>query len=97
MGWSTENIEGKKKTDRRKPLNSEKKEKRIIRAKSNNKYKHLWFYLSHKALYFSRKHSLKKVVYTIELYLQFLCVAIYFKRSNYTLNLNIHKYANSYK
>ena len=94
MRWSTENIEGKKKTDRRKPLNSEKKEKRITRGKSNNKYKHLWFYLSQKTLYFARKHSLKKVVYTIKLYLQFLCVARYLKRSNYTLNLNIHKYTN---
>ena len=38
----------------------------------------------------------KKAVYTITLYLQFLCVAGYLKRCNGTLSrkLNIHKYTN---
>ena len=38
-----ENIEVKKKTDRRKTLKSEEKEKRRIRAMSNNNNIHLWF------------------------------------------------------
>ena len=41
MGWSAEKIEGKKKTDRRKTLKSEEKEKRRIRGKSNNNDIHL--------------------------------------------------------
>ena len=36
----------------------------------------------------------KKVVYTIEFYLQFLCVAGYLKHINNTPKLNIHKYTN---
>ena len=36
MGWSAENTEEKKKTDRIKALKSEEKEKRRIRGKSNN-------------------------------------------------------------
>ena len=44
--------------------------------------------------YFARKHNLKKFVYTIDFYLQFLCVAGYLKHSNDTPNLNIHKYTN---
>ena len=44
-------------------------------------------------LYFARKHNLKKVVFTIKFY-QFSCVAGYFKHSNNTPNLNIHKYTN---
>ena len=44
--------------------------------------------------YFARKHNLKKVFYTINFYLQFLCVAGYLKHSNDTPNLNIHKYTN---
>ena len=36
MGWSAENTEEKKKTDWRKALKSEEREKRIIRGKSNN-------------------------------------------------------------
>ena len=38
-----ENIEVKKKTDRRKTLKSEEKEKRRIRAMSNNNNINLWF------------------------------------------------------
>ena len=45
-------------------------------------------------LYFARKHSLKKVVYTLKFYLQFLCVAGYLNHSNDTPKLNIHKYTN---
>ena len=37
---------------------------------------------------------LKKAVYAITFYLQFLCVAGYLKRSNDTPKLNIHKYTN---
>ena len=36
----------------------------------------------------------KKAVYAITFYLQFSCVARYLKRSNDTLELNIHKYTN---
>ena len=43
MGWSAENIEGKKKTNRRKTLKIEEKEKRRIRGKSNNSNIHHWF------------------------------------------------------
>ena len=42
MGWSAENIEEKKKTNRRKTLKIEEKEKRRIRGKSNNNNIHLW-------------------------------------------------------
>ena len=42
-GRIAENIEVKKKTDRRKTLKSEEKEKRRIRAMSNNNNIHLWF------------------------------------------------------
>ena len=44
--------------------------------------------------YFSRKLNLKKVVYTIKFYLQFLCVAGYLKLSNVTPNLDVRKYTN---
>ena len=43
MGSSAENIEEKKKTDRRKTLKSEGKEKRKIQEQSNNNNIHLWF------------------------------------------------------
>ena len=42
-GRIAENIEVKKKTDRRKTLKSEEKEKRRIRAMSNNNNINLWF------------------------------------------------------
>ena len=93
IGRGAENIE-KKKTDRRKTLKSEEKEKRRIQGKSNKNNRHLWFCLVHKKLYFARKHGFKKVVYTITFYLQFLCVAGYLKHSNDTPKLNIHKYTN---
>ena len=59
MGRGAENIE-KKKTDRRKTLKSEEKEKRRIQGKSNKNNRHLWFCLVHKKLYFARKHGFKK-------------------------------------
>ena len=44
--------------------------------------------------YFAWKQNLKKVVYTINFYLQYLCIAGYLKRINDIPNLNIHKYTN---
>ena len=41
--WKAENIKEQKKTDRRKTLKNEGKEKRKIRGNSNNKSAHLWF------------------------------------------------------
>ena len=64
-----------------KKRNGEYKESQITTI--NN----LWFYLSYEKLYFARKHSSKKVVYTITSYLQFFCVAGYLKRSNDTPKL----------
>ena len=43
-GRGTENIEEKIKTDRRKTLINEDKEKPRIQGKSNNNNEHLWFY-----------------------------------------------------
>ena len=43
MGKSAENIEEKKKTDRRKTLKSDEKQNRRIRGKSNNNDIHIWF------------------------------------------------------
>ena len=84
MGRSAENIEEKKKTDRRKTLKSEEKEKRRIRGKSKNN--NIQFLLE--------KIVWKKVVYTIKVYLQVLCVAEYLKHNNNTPNSSIHKYTN---
>ena len=41
MGRGAENIEKKTKTDRRKTLKNEEKEKQKIQGKSNNNNKHL--------------------------------------------------------
>ena len=89
MGWSPENIDRKKKTDRIKTLKNEEKEKRRIWGKSNNNNIHLVlnYILLENIIW-------KEVVYTIKFYLQFLCVAGYLKHSNDTPNLNIHKYTN---
>ena len=89
MGWSAENIDRKKKTDRIKTLKNEEKEKRRIWGKSNNNNIHLVlnYILLENIIW-------KEVVYTIKFYLQFLCVAGYLKHSNDTPNLNIHKYTN---
>ena len=59
-GRGAENIAEKIKTDRRKSLINEDKEKRRIQGKSNNNKKHLWFYLFYKKLYFTQKHSSKR-------------------------------------
>ena len=69
-----------------------KKKREKIQEKSNNNKEHLSFYLLYKKSYFAWKHSLKKVVYTITFYLQFLCVTGYLKSGNDTPKLNIHKY-----
>ena len=93
-GRGAENIENKKKTDRRKTLKNVEKEKRRIHRKSNNNKKHLWFYLLYKKLYFARKHGLKKSGLYHHILFTVLCVAAYLKRSNDTPKLNIHKYTN---
>ena len=59
-GRGAENIEGKIKTDRRKTLINEDKEKRRIQGKSNNNNEYLSFYLFHKKLNFAQKHSSKR-------------------------------------
>ena len=90
MGWSAENIEEKKKTDRRKPLKSEKKENEEY---EENQITTIYIFgvLSYNLL---ENIIRKKVVNIIKFYLQFLCVAGYLKHSNDTPNLNIHKYTN---
>ena len=93
-GRGAENIEKRRKGDRRKTLKNEKKEKRRIQGKPNNNDKCFWFYLLYKKIYFARKHSLKKLVYVITFYLHILCVAWYLKPRNDTPKLNMHKYTN---
>ena len=84
-GRSAENIEKKKKTDRRKTLKSKVKRKKNEECQQTQI---ITIYIFGFKLYFARKHSLKKVVYTffvIKLYVKFLCIARYF---------NIHEYTN---
>ena len=76
-GRGAENIEKKKKTDGRKTLKNEEKEKRRIQGKSNNNNKHLWFYLLCKKLYFARKHSLKKSLYRHILFTVIMCCRVF--------------------
>ena len=59
-GRGAENIEEKIKTNIRKTLINEDKEKRRIQGKSNNNNEHLWFYLFHKELYFTQEHNSKR-------------------------------------
>ena len=59
-GRGAENIEENIKTDRRKILINEDKEKRKTQGKSNSNNEHLWCYLSYKKLYFTEKHSSKR-------------------------------------
>ena len=59
-GRGAENIEEDIKTDRRKILKNEEKEKQRMQGKSNNNNKHLWFYLFVKKLYFAQKDSSKR-------------------------------------
>ena len=56
-GQGAENIEEKIKTDRRKTLINETKEKRIIQGKSNNNNEQHWIYLFHKKLNFAQNYS----------------------------------------
>ena len=80
---------------RRKEENRQKKT--LKREEKNEEYEEsqiTTIYIFYFKLYFAQKHNLKKVVFTIKLYLQFLCVAGYLKHSNDTPNLNIHKYTN---
>ena len=59
-GRGAENIEEKIKTDRRKTLINEDKEKRRIQGKLNNNNENLWIYLLYKKLHFTQKHSSKR-------------------------------------
>ena len=59
-GMDAENIEEKIKTDRRKTLINEDKEKRRIQGKLNNNNENLWIYLLYKKLHFTQKHSSKR-------------------------------------
>ena len=59
MRRSAENIEEKKKTDRKKTVKSAEKEKRRIRGRSNNNNIHLW--LNYILL---ENIASKKVIYT---------------------------------
>ena len=85
-GKGAENLQ-KKRRKQIKKLTNKEKEKRRIQGKSNNNKIHLWFCLLCKKLHFALKHSLKKVVYTTTIYLQFLCLAGYLRRSNNTRKL----------
>ena len=59
-GRAAENIEEKIKTDRRKTLINEDKEKRRIQGKLHNNNENLWIYLLCKKLHFTQKHSSKR-------------------------------------
>ena len=67
-------IKEKKKTDRRKTLKSEEKEKRRIRGKSNNHNTNLWFKIIF-CLYHFVYILLIYFGYTVKFYLEFLCVS----------------------
>ena len=72
MGWSAENIEEKKETDRRRTLKSEEKK--------NEEYKEsqiTTIYIFGFKLCFARKHNLKKNCVYHQILLQILCVAGY--------------------
>ena len=95
METSSENINEKKKIDRRKTLKSEEKEKRIIWGKSNNNNIHLyWFQIIFCSKTYFEKKFFILYLYTMKFYLQFLCVTGCLKHSKGTLKLNIHKYTN---
>ena len=53
MRRGAENIKEKKKSDRGKLLKNKENEKRRIRRKLNNDYKHLWFYFLYESLQFA--------------------------------------------
>ena len=94
LWWGVQKTLKKEEYRQKKNIKKWRERKWIIQGKSNNNSEHLWFYLLYKKSHFARKHSLKKLVYTITFYLPFLCVAEYLKRSNDTPKLNIHKYNN---
>ena len=56
LGAGVQETLQKKKTDRRKTLKNEEKEKQRVQGKSNNSNKHLWFYVLYKKPYFALKH-----------------------------------------
>ena len=89
MGQSAENIEEKKKIDKRKTLKSKEKE-----SKEYEESQITTIYIFGFKLYFTRKHNLKKS----RLYHQILFTAFMrcrlFETSNDTPNLNIHNYTN---
>ena len=88
--WGAENIEEKKKTDRRKTWKSEEKE-----IEKNEESQITTIYIFGFKLYFARKHNLKKrCLYHQILFTVF--IAGYLKRSNDIPNLNIHIYTNNY-
>ena len=87
---------GVQKTSKKRRKQTEEKHWKIMRKK-NEEYEEshiIAIYIFGFKSYFSRKLNLKKVVYTIKFYLQFLCVAGYLKLSNVTPNLNVRKYTN---
>ena len=89
MEKSAENIEEKKKTDRRKRWK--------VKRKKNKQYEETQIattYIFGFKLYFAQKHSLNKSCLYHKFYLQVLCVAGYLKHINNTQKLNIHKYKN---
>ena len=66
MRWSAGNIEGRKKTDRRKTLKSEEKEKRRIRGKSNNNNVHLLFQITFCSYTYLKKSCLyHQILFTV--------------------------------
>ena len=84
MGLSAENIEERKRQ-------TEKKHWKVKRKK-NEAYEEgqiTAIYIFAFKLHFAPKHNLKKVLYTIKFYLQFLCVAGYLKDSDDTPNKNM--------
>ena len=90
-GRSAENIEKKKKTDRRKTLKSKVKRKKNEECQQTQI---ITIYIFGFKLYFARKHSLKKSclhLYTIKFC---SCTAGYLKHSNDGPNFNIHECKN---
>ena len=75
---------------RRKEENRQEKHWKVTRKK-NEQYEDTIYTFGLK-LYFARKYNLEKVVYSIKFYLQFLCVAGYFKQSNDNIHNSNDKY-----
>ena len=93
MGRGAENIEKKTKTDRRKTLKNEEKEKQKIQGKSNKNNKHLWFYLLRKKFCSKTYYLLFYLTYYLHIiFLENILLTAfmgcrYFKRSNDALKL----------